>query len=53
MLIYVYDEVTNSIRKYNKRLTDQMPFSKNKYLSVKEFRGNSKSNLIWTSKQTM
>ncbi len=53
MLIYVYDEVTKSIRKYNKRLTDQMPFSKNKYLSVKEFRGNSKSNIIWTSKQTI
>lgn len=53
MIIYVYDEVTKSIRKYNKNLTDQMPFIKNKYLSVKEFRGSSKSNVLWTSKQTM
>lgn len=53
MIVYVYDEITKSIKKYNKKLTDQMPYIKNKYLSVKEFRGSSKSNVIWTSKQTM
>jgi len=53
MDVFVYDEVSKSIRKYNKRLSDQMPFSQKKYLSVKEFRGSSKSNILWTSKQTM
>ncbi len=53
MIIYVYDEVTQKIQRYNKNLTDQMPYIKNKYLSVKEFRGSSNSNVLWTSKQTM
>lgn len=53
MQIYVYNESTNRIEKYTKTLGSVMPYIKNKYLTVKEFRGSSKSELLWTTKSTM
>ena len=53
MLILVYNEDTNNIEKYNRSLGDPMPYINNKYLIVKEFKSNSRTTILWTTKKTM
>ncbi len=53
MLILVYNEDTNQIEKYNRTLGQPMPYVNNSWLTVKEFRGSSKSTILWTTKATM
>lgn len=53
MKILVYNNDTNRMETYNRELSDPMPYSKDKYLSVREFRGSSKSDTLWTDKRTM
>ncbi len=53
MKILVYNNDTNNMETYNRELSDPMPYSKNDYLSVREFRGSSKSDTLWTDKRTM
>ena len=53
MLILVYNEDTNKIERYNRTLGQPMPYVNNSWLTVKEFRGSSRSTILWTSKRVM
>ncbi|MEG0873462.1 MAG: peptidoglycan-binding protein [Clostridia bacterium] len=53
MKILVYNNLTNKMETFNKDLNSPMPYTKDKYLSVKEFRGSSKSNILWTTRAAM
>lgn len=53
MKIIVYDQVNNKLETYYRELYEYMPYSRNKWLSVKEFRGSSSSNILWTTKQAI
>lgn len=51
--IIVYNNDTDRMETYYKELSDAMPYNNNRTLTVKEFRGVSKSNTLWTTKKTM
>ena len=51
--ILVYNNNTNRMEKYDRGENDSMPYNKNGTLKVREFRGSSKSNILWTDKRTM
>ena len=51
MKILVFNPATNRMEVYYRSLSQNMPYAKN--LTVKEFRGSSKSNVIWTDKVVM
>lgn len=53
MKILVYNNDTGRMETYNRELNDSMPYSTGTNLSVKEFRGSSKSDVLWTDKRTM
>ena len=53
MLILVYNEDTNKIERYERTLGQPMPYVNNSWLTVKEFRGSSRSTILWTSKRVM
>ena len=51
--ILIYNEDTNKIEKYEKGSNDAMPYVTGNTLTVKEFRSNSGSDLLWTTKSFM
>lgn len=51
--ILVYNNNSNRMEVYNRELTDAMPYNVNRTLTVKEFRGSSNSNILWTDRRTM
>ena len=51
--IIVYNNDTDRMEIYYRELTDSMPYNTNRTLLVKEFRGASNSNTLWTTKRTM
>ena len=51
MKILVFNPSTNRMETYYRSLSQNMPYAKN--LTVKEFRGSSKSNVLWTDKRLM
>lgn len=51
--IKVYNNDTNRMERYERNLNESMPYIKNNYLTVKEFRGSSKSDILWTDKRAM
>ncbi len=53
MLVLIYNEDTNKIERYNRNLGDPMPYVNNKYLTLKEFKSNSSTNILWSTKKTM
>ncbi|MEG2310851.1 MAG: hypothetical protein RSB76_02570 [Clostridia bacterium] len=53
MKILVYNKQKNKMEKFERNLNDPMPYSKDKYLSVKEFRGSSLSDTLWTDKSAI
>lgn len=53
MRILVYNNLTNRMEKYDRGLNDPMPYAEDRYLTVKEFRGSSKSNVLWTDRRTI
>ena len=53
MLILVDSEDTNKIERYERTLGQPMPYVNNSWLTVKEFRGSSRSTILWTSKRVM
>lgn len=53
MKILVYNPSTNRMETYYRNLNDPMPYSQDKYLSVKEFRGSSKSDTLWTDRRAI
>ena len=51
--ILVYNNDTDRFETYYRGEVEAMPYNTNSTLKVKEFRGSSKSNTLWTTKNTM
>ena len=51
--ILVYNNDTNRMETFYRGENEAMPYNTNGTLKVKEFRGSSKSNILWTDKRTM
>ena len=51
--ILVYNQDTNRMETFFRGENESMPYNTNSTLKVKEFRGSSKSNILWTDKRTM
>lgn len=51
--ILVFNNDTDRMETYYRGESDPMPYNTNGTLSVKEFRGSSESNILWTTKRTM
>ena len=51
--IIVYNNDTDRMETYYKGGLEAMPYNTNRTLTVKEFRGASNSNTLWTTKRTM
>ena len=51
--ILIYNQDTNRMETFYRDENDSMPYNVNRTLKVKEFRGSSKSNILWTDKRTM
>ncbi|WP_242965897.1 peptidoglycan-binding protein [Pygmaiobacter massiliensis] len=51
--IFVYDQYENKFYIFYRDLTDPMPYSTGRTLLVREFRGSSKSNTLWTTTRAM
>ena len=51
--ILVYNQDTNRMETFYRDEADSMPYNTNRTLRVKEFRGSSRSNILWTDKRTM
>ena len=51
--ILVYNQDSNRMETFYRNENDAMPYNTNRTLKVKEFRGSSKSNILWTDKRTM
>ena len=51
--ILVYNQDTNRMETFFRGENESMPYNTNRTLKVKEFRGSSKSNILWTDKRTM
>lgn len=51
--ILVYNQDTDRIETFYRGENESMPYNTNGTLKVKEFRGSSKSNILWTDKRTM
>ncbi len=53
MKVLIYNEDTNKMESYNRSLGSPMPYIKNRYLTLKEFKGSTKSQILWSTKRTM
>lgn len=53
MKILVYNHLKNRMEKYDRGLNDPMPYSEDRFMTVKEFRGSSKSDILWTDRRAM
>ena len=51
--IIVYNNDTDRMETYYRGLQEPMPYNVNRTLLVREFRGASRSNTLWTTKRTM
>lgn len=51
--VLVYNNQTGRMERYEKNLSDPMPYVTNGSLTVDEFRAKSRSNIIWTDRRTM
>ncbi|MBO6232788.1 MAG: peptidoglycan-binding protein [Clostridia bacterium] len=51
--IIVFNNDTNRMENYYRGEADPMPYNTNGTLRVREFRGSSRSNILWTTKRTM
>lgn len=51
--IFVYNQNQNAFYIYYRNLSDPMPYSAGTTLKVREFRGSSKSNVLWTTTRAM
>ena len=51
--ILVFNNDTNRMETFYRGENEAMPYNTNGTLKVKEFRGSSKSNILWTDKRTM
>ena len=51
--VFVYDAYTNRLVTYTLAESDPMPYSTGTTLRVREFRGSSKSTVLWTTVAAM
>lgn len=51
--ILVFNNDTDRMESYIRNENDPMPYNTNGTLRVREFRGSSRSNILWTTKRTM
>ena len=51
--ILMYNNNSNRMETYYRGLSEAMPYVSNRTLTVREFRANSSSNILWTSLRTM
>ena len=51
--ILVFNNDTDRMESYTRGESEAMPYITNRTLTVREFRGSSKSNILWTTKRTM
>ena len=51
--IIVFNNDTDAMETYYRGENDSMPYNTNGTLKVREFRGSSKSNILWTTKRAM
>lgn len=51
--ILVYNNNTNRMETYYRGESQRMPYNTNSSLTVGEFRGSSKSGLLWTDRRAM
>lgn len=51
--IIVFNNDTDRMETYYRWESEPMPYNTNGTLRVREFRGSSKSNILWTTKRTM
>lgn len=51
--ILVYNQDTNRMETFFRGENESMPYNTNGTLRVREFRGSSRSNILWTDKRTM
>lgn len=52
-LILVYNHLNNTIERYYRGEQEPMPYSIGRTLTVAEFRGVSRSNVLWTDRRAM
>jgi hypothetical protein len=52
-IVYVYNQDTNRVERYERGDREPMPYNENGTLTVGEFRGRSCSHILWTDKRTM
>ena len=51
--IIVFNNDTDRMETYYRGLSEAMPYNANRTLTVREFRGSSNSNVLWTEKRVM
>lgn len=51
--IYIYNTNTNRIERYTRGENEPMPYNEGGTLTVNEFRGSSKSSVLWSDTATM
>lgn len=51
--ILVFNNDTDRMETYYRGENEPMPYNTNGTLKVKEFRGSSRSNILWTTKRCM
>ncbi len=51
--ILIFNNDTDRMETYYKGESEAMPYNTNRTLLVREFRGSSKSQTLWTTKRTM
>ena len=51
--ILIFNNDTDRMETYYRGESESMPYNTNGTLLVREFRGSSRSNILWTTKRTM
>ncbi len=51
--ILVYNNNANRMETYYRGLSEAMPYVTNRTLTVREFRSNSNTNILWTTRNAM
>lgn len=51
--VLIYNNDTNRMETYERGESDAMPYNRGRSMTVGEFRGSSKSNVLWSDKTTM
>lgn len=51
--ILVYNDDNNTMETFIRSESESMPYNTNGTLKVREFRGSSRSNILWTTRNTM